>query len=142
MNTITPCVLYEDVASALAFLSRAFGFTETLRYDDPAGYVSHAEMRYGDCTIMLGDPGPNYRSPKHLGATTVQLHLQVDDVDALCARAREAGAEITSDPEDRAYGDRSFSTTDPEGHVWTFAQHLRDVPAEEWGAVSSPMKSP
>jgi len=136
--TVTPCLLYEDVAAALDFLTRAFGFTETLRYDDPAGYVSHAEMRHGDGAIMLGDPGPDYRGPKRLGATTVQLHVQVDDADALCARAHSAGAEITREPEDHPHGERSFSATDPEGHVWTFGQTLRDVPAEEWGAVSRP----
>ena len=136
--TVTPCLLYEDVATALEFLSRAFDFTETLRYDDPAGYVSHAEMRHGDSVIMLGDPGPSYRGPIRLGATTVQLHVQVDDVDALCARARKAGAQITRELEDQPYGERNFSATDPEGHVWTFGQTLREVPAEEWGAVSKP----
>ena len=136
--TVTPCLLYEDVAAALEFLSRAFDFTETLRYDDPAGYVSHAEMRLGDGLIMLGDPGPSYRSPGRLGGTTVQLHVQVDDVDALCARARSAGAQITREPEDQPYGERSFSATDPEGHVWTFGQTLRAVSPEEWGAVTPP----
>ncbi len=136
--TVTPCLLYEDVAAALEFLARAFDFTETLRYDDPAGYVSHAEMRLGDGAIMLGDPGPSYRGPARLGGTTVQLHVEVDDVDALCARARSAGATVTREPEDQSYGERSFSATDPEGHVWTFGQTLREVSPEEWGAVSSP----
>lgn len=128
MTLVTPCLLYEDVESALTFLTRVFGFVETLRYDDPAGYVSHAEMRHGKATIMLGDPGPDYRGPKRLGATTVQLHVDVDDVEAVHERAHEAGADIT--------GERSFTATDPEGHVWTFGQTVRTVPAEEWGAVT------
>lgn len=132
MNTVTPYLLYEDVASALAFLSRAFGFTETLRYDDPAGYISHAEMRCGDGIIMLGDPGPSYRNPQRLGAVTVQIHVQVDDVDAAYARSRDAGAVITREPEDHADGERRFSATDPEGHLWTFGRQFRDVPVSQW----------
>lgn len=132
MNTVTPYLLYEDVASSLAFLSRAFGLTETLRYDDPAGYISHAEMRHGDGTIMLGHPGPAYRSPIHLGTTTVQIHVQVNDVDTACVRARDAGAVITSELEDHTDGERRFSATDPEGHVWTFGHTFRDVPVSQW----------
>ncbi|WP_104129421.1 glyoxalase/bleomycin resistance/extradiol dioxygenase family protein [Cryobacterium sp. N21] len=130
MNAVNPYLLYEDVASALVFLSRAFGFgfgfgfTETLRHDDPSGSISHAEMRRGNGTIMLGDPGPSYRSPKHVRATTVQIHVQVDDVDAAYARARAAGAVITSELEDHADGERRFSVTDPEVHVWTSATHF------------------
>ena len=56
----------------------------------------------------------------------------VDDVDAHYARAKEAGAPLEAEPEDRPYGDRSYRTTDPEGHRWFIAQHVRDVPVEEW----------
>jgi uncharacterized glyoxalase superfamily protein PhnB len=44
----------------------------------------------------------------------------VQDVDAHHARARAAGAEITTEPADQSYGARSYSATDPEGHVWHF----------------------
>jgi uncharacterized glyoxalase superfamily protein PhnB len=29
--------------------------------------------------------------------------------------------------EDRPWGDRTYQATDPEGHQWVFAQHVRDV---------------
>ncbi|MCK0092560.1 VOC family protein [Rhodococcus sp. HNM0563] len=137
MNTVTPHLLYEDVESALSFLTRTFGFEETLRYNDPAGYVSHAEMRLGEAVIMLGDPGPDYRGPGRRGGATVQIHVQVDDVDSLYRRAQEAGAKITADLEDQSYGDRSFSADDPEGHAWTFGQTIREVAPEDWGAVAT-----
>jgi hypothetical protein len=46
-------------------------------------------------------------------------------------RAKKAGAEIIDEPADRFYGDRRYSTTDPEGHHWYFAQHVRDVSVKE-----------
>ena len=45
----------------------------------------------------------------------------VDDVDAHYERAKKAGANITGEPEDRPYGDRVYSVSDPEGHDWFFA---------------------
>lgn len=136
MQTITPYLLYEDVEKALAFLSQAFGFEEVLRYADSGGYISHAEMRKGDGSIMLGDPGNEYRNPKRLGAATVQIYLEVDDVDAAYERAKAGGAEIIEEPSDQEYGDRRFGARDPEGHSWWFAQRVREVAPADWGATT------
>jgi uncharacterized glyoxalase superfamily protein PhnB len=137
MQTITPYLLYEDVAAAIDWLARAFGFEERLRFADESGRVTHAELTLGDGELFLGSPGPGYRNPTQLGAATCLTHVYVDDVDAHCARAREAGAVIHAEPEDQAYGDRRYDAEDPEGHRWSFAQLLREVPAEEWGATSA-----
>jgi PhnB protein len=134
-STITPYLLYEDVAGALDFLTRAFGFEEILRYTGPEGYVNHAEMRIGDGVIYLGDPGGDYRNPAHLGATTQMVCVVVDDVDAIFQRARAAGAEITEEPTDQPYGERRFMARDPEGHGWSIAQAIADVAPEDWGAT-------
>ena len=134
---ITPYLLYEDVPGALDWLSKAFGFRERLRFTGHDGTVDHAEMEHGDGLIMLGDPGGSYRNPKHSGSVTVQLHVYVDDVDAHCEQARAAGATILSEPADQDYGDRRYDAEDPEGHHWSFAQHLRDVAAADWGATEA-----
>jgi PhnB protein len=135
--TITPYLLYEDVAAALDFLTRAFGFEEVLRYTGDEGYVNHAEMRLGDDVIYLGDPGPQYRNPDKLGGPTVLVGVSdLDDVDALCERARAAGAQITQEPTDQAYGERRFGAADPEGHHRHFSQPIADVSPEDWGATT------
>jgi uncharacterized glyoxalase superfamily protein PhnB len=135
MQTITPYLLYEDVDAAMEFLSRAFGFEEILRYTGSEGYVNHAEMRIGDGTIFLGDPGDQYRNPKQLGQETVGIYVIVDDVDATFERARTAGAEIKEEPAEQEYGERRFTARDAEGHYWFFGQPTREVAPEEWGAV-------
>jgi uncharacterized glyoxalase superfamily protein PhnB len=134
MQTITPYLLYKDVAAAIEWLSQAFGFEERLRYADGSGTVTHAELTLGDGEVFVGHPGPGFRNPKELGVFSDLTHVYVDDVDAHCARAREAGATIHAEPEDQVYGDRRYDAEDPEGHRWSFAQLLREVPAEEWGA--------
>jgi uncharacterized glyoxalase superfamily protein PhnB len=132
---ITPYLLYVDVAAALDWLSRAFGFEERGdRFTGPDGKVNHAEMKLGSGIVMMGCPGPDYRNPKQLGHRTQQLYVYVEDVDAHCARARAAGADIEQEPTDQFYGDRTYAAADPEGHHWYFAQHVRDVSPEEMKA--------
>lgn len=135
-QTITPYLLYASCEQALDFLARAFGAEEVLRYTGPAGYVTHAETRLGDGSVFMGNPGEGYRGPREAGET-VGVYVMVDDVDALFERACRAGAEIVSEPADQAYGHRSFSARDPEGHRWYFAQELRAVGPEEWGAATA-----
>jgi PhnB protein len=134
MQTITPYLLYEDVDAALLFLSKAFGFKEELRYTGEAGYVNHAEMRLGDGKLFLGDPGDQYQNPKKVGET-VSIYVLVDDVDAHYDRAKAAGAAIDEKPADQEYGERRYSAVDPEGHRWFFAQPIREVAPEAWGAT-------
>jgi PhnB protein len=134
-QTITPYLLYEDCDAALDFLSRAFGFEEVLRYTGAEGYVNHAETRLGDASVFMGDPGPQYRNPKHTGHESVGIYVIVDDVDAHHEHAVAAGAEITEEPADQDYGHRRYSARDPEGHHWYFAQAVKAVAPEEWGAA-------
>jgi PhnB protein len=133
-SRIAPYLLYEDVAGALDFLSKAFGFRERLRSAEDDGTVTHADMELGGDTIMMGDPGPDYVSPKRGGHPGSQVHVYVDDVEGHFERAKAAGATILAEPKDQPYGDRRYDAEDPEGHRWSFAQRIRDVPPEEWGA--------
>jgi uncharacterized glyoxalase superfamily protein PhnB len=124
VQTIIPYLLYDDAAAALDFISRAFGFEETSRMASPDGRVGHAEMRFGDGKIYLGQP-VQPSSPRSLGGTTVLLYVHVEDVDEHCARSRAAGAEIVDEPADQEYGERRYHCRDLEGHSWYFAQPLR-----------------
>jgi uncharacterized glyoxalase superfamily protein PhnB len=136
MTSITPYVLYDDCAAALDFLTRAFGFEERLRSIAPDGEtVWHAEAALGDAHVYLGDPGDEYRNPARLGAVTLSLYVLLDgDVDEHFERAKAAGAKILEEPADQEYGDRRYAAEDPEGHHWFFAQTIRAVAPEEWGA--------
>jgi len=121
MPRITPYLYYQDVAAALAWLAKAFGFRERMRMPGPDGGIMHAEMELADGVIMLGCPGPEYRNPKRLGQTTQSLYVYVDDVDKHFERARETGAKILEEPADQFYGDRRYGAEDAEGHHWYFA---------------------
>jgi len=57
-----------------------------------------------------------------------QFTIPVDDVDAACAELAARGVELLNGPMDRPWGVRTACFTDPGGHVWEFAQPLRESP--------------
>jgi PhnB protein len=128
---ISPYLLYEDVDGAVDWLIAAFGFRERLRMKGPEGQTVHAEIELGDGVVMMGFPGPDYRNPAHLGGATQLVSVYVDDVDAHHDAAKAAGATIVRELADQFYGDRTYQAQDPEGHQWSFGQHVRDVSPED-----------
>jgi len=139
LSTFSSALSYLDPFAALDFLERAFGFERTMVITDETGALGHAQMTFGNGTIMIGSEwNENRKSPRSVGGKctqTVHVHLD-EDLDAHCARARAAGAVIEAAPEDQFYGDRTYRAVDPEGHVWTFGQTVRAVSRAEAEAES------
>lgn len=134
---IAPMLSYEDPSAAATWLCEQFGFEDLGRFAD-GGRVTHVNLRAGDGIIMIGWPGPEYRSPRHhaeicevarswLASPFVidGVYVRVDDVDAHYARAREGGAKLLSGIEiNEIVGQRQYRVEDVEGHRWMFAQPL------------------
>src|SRR5258705_13869668 len=113
--SITPYLYYEDVGEALKFLAKAFGFRKHGRpMKGPDGKITHAAMRLGDDTIMMGRPPGGYRNPKHLGQATQSLYINVNDLNKHFERAKKANAIILQEPSETGYGQRRYGATDPE----------------------------
>ena len=130
---VIPYLVYENAPRALAFLTEAFGFEERMRMPGENDMVMHAEVALHDNVVMLASAVPDmgHASPQALGKRHTTVMVYVDDVDAHCARAKQAGAKITSELEDKFYGDRMYAAEDPEGHLWFFATHIKDVAPED-----------
>ena len=113
--SITPYLLYENVAGALNFLAKAFGFRKHgIQMSGPDGKINHAAMKLGQDLIIMGYPGPKYKNPRKLGQATRNLYVNVDKH---FERARKAGGTILEEPADtvvavyrRGMGRRNTST--------------------------------
>ena len=129
---ITPMLAIHGAGEAIEFYQRAFGATELFRLTDAGGKVVHAEMKIGDGLFMLAEEHVDYNaSPHKLGDSTVVLHIEVADAEAVFDRAIAAGAKIIFTLRDPFYGERSGRVVDPYGHLWLISQHIEDVsPAE------------
>jgi PhnB protein len=135
---VIPMFSYEDVGHAADWIAEAFGFTETGRWSDESGRVTHVNMELDGGMIMLGYPSPEYESPKHHAEKCEQartwretpyvvdgVYVSVDDIDAHYARAQTAGATILSELEDNTgVGQRQYRAEDLERHRWRFATRL------------------
>ncbi len=132
-HSVTPYLMMDGAAGAIAFYQEAFGATELFRMTDDKGRVGHAEIRIGDSVVMLADthPGTTCCGPRSLGGSTVGLMIYLESVDTVFARALKAGAKSLRPLANQFYGDRSGTLEDPFGHVWTIATHVEDVPPEE-----------
>lgn len=132
--TLSSGVYYRDPWAALEWLEKAFGFERSMVITNPDGSLGHSELRFGDGMIQVGSEWAEFiASPAGLGGKntqTIHIHLR-DGIDAHCARARAAGAAILQEPADQFYGDRTYRARDPEGHVWTFGQTVRQVSRSE-----------
>lgn len=132
--TMASGLAYRDPAAALKWLERAFGFEITMVVQNEDGSIGHSEMRFGDGLVYVGrEWDERHRSPaSQAGVNTQSLHFHLDDgVDAHFERARAAGAVVLREPADQFYGDRSYMVADPEGHVWSFSQTVREMTLEE-----------
>jgi uncharacterized glyoxalase superfamily protein PhnB len=121
---ITPYLLYEDAEAAIEFLTRAFGFREVDRATGAAGGL-HAELEvppHGG-RIYLGQPPHPFQNPATVGRTSL-VHVLVEAVDVHHDRAKAAGARITEELTDTAFGHRRYGCADPQGHAWSFAQPM------------------
>lgn len=132
--TIVPILVYDDVAQAIDWLCRAFGFKECLRAPGPDGAISHAQLAFAEGAIMLGRRGGPFRPPRPDEVTQL-VHVAVEDVDQHFEHAKGHGARILEPPADKPFGERQYTAQDPGGHWWTFSQHVADVAPEEWGAI-------
>ena len=71
------------------------------------------------------------KGPAAYGGSPISLHVYVENVDEVVAKAVAAGAKLIRPVENQFYGDRSGGVVDPFGHTWNIATHIEDVPPDE-----------
>lgn len=132
-HSVTPYLIVRGGADAIEFYKKAFGAVELFRFPSPDGKIGHAEIKIGDSPIMLADEFPDmgYKGPQSIGGSPVSLMIYIDDVDTVFNQAVEAGATVKEALQDKFYGDRIGTVTDPFGHRWHLATHKEDVSMEE-----------
>ena len=119
-----------DTAAAIEFYKKAFGAVEICRMPEPNGSrIMHATVRIGDSMMMMADIFPEYggKGPSELGGSPVVLNIYCDNVDEVVESAAANGAKVNMPPTDMFWGDRYAKLTDPFGHEWSIATHVKDM---------------
>lgn len=86
-------------------------------------------IRIGDSIVMLVDEFPEMGSvgPLTLKGSPMNVHLYVEDADAVFKTALQAGATVKMSLQNMFWGDRYGILVDPFGHIWAIATHLEDL---------------
>jgi len=90
------------------------GFTHEFTYWDLSGF------EYGAVLIYLSGPKQDVNKIAGQGS----IYIFCDEVDDYYKDISAKGARISMPLEDRAYGMRDFSITDPDGNLITFGKSV------------------
>ncbi len=109
----------------------------------PDGTIGHAEIQIGDSVIMIADEYPDlaFLSPKSVGGTPVLLHVYVEDVDSVFARAVAAGATVRREVRDEFLVIGSASSRTRSTIVGVWPAHIEEVSPEEMARRASEIGS-
>ncbi|HEY2094420.1 MAG TPA: VOC family protein [Thermoanaerobaculia bacterium] len=132
LHTVTPYLAGVGAAKLIDFMERAFGAKveeRVPRPDDPEKLM-HSQILIGDSRIELGDVSDV------MDARRFELHLYVEDVDAVYEKAVAAGARTLHAPTDQPYGDREAGIEDPMGNYWYIATHGKEVRPEGFRSIT------
>jgi uncharacterized glyoxalase superfamily protein PhnB len=122
---VWPTFRATDARALIRFLVDVVGFEETAVYGE-GDVVHHAELSWPPGGgVMLGSVRPDDANPEAAPTDPGRFSAYVvtDEPDALCARIRAAGAEVTTELHDTDYGSRDFAIHDPEGNHWYFGTY-------------------
>ena len=135
-----PYLSVTGAKEAVAFYSRVFETEPALLLNMPDGRLMHCEFRFSGARFFLSEELPEHGgtpSPMSLGATTVAIHLYVDDCDEMVAHMKTNGAEVVMVPTDMFWGERFARVQDPFGHAWGITTRLHDMTTAEIQAAAA-----
>lgn len=137
-----PHLIVTDGPRALKFYKDVLGAEEGDNMMAPDGKrLMHGEIVLDGHKLFISDQfseseGGTCKSPSALGGTSVRITIEVDDADAVAARAVSAGARILMPVADMFWGARYGKIVDPFGHEWGINQQIMEQTPEETQAAS------
>ncbi len=111
-NSASPYLVVPDARATLRFLEAVFGAVPLRIVQADDGRLRHAEAKLDDTVIMFADALPSWP------AIACHVHVYVDDVDAVYARALAAGGEPVQAPIRKEDEDKRGGVRDGCGVTW------------------------
>lgn len=132
-GAVSAMLTVSDLAAAVTFYQRAFGFSRRGIMNGPDGKPMHAELTLRGTTLMLGPENSalGKRTAKSIGASPASLFLYVDNVDKVVSKALSLGATGKGPVMDMFWGDRCGTIVDPDGYTWMVGTHKAEPTSKE-----------
>jgi uncharacterized glyoxalase superfamily protein PhnB len=122
-TSISLAVTANDFEKSLAWYQNVLGFSVQLPYVRD-GVTFGAAIVCGETRISLNQDDGKKGVNRVKGQGCHFYFNTAQDIDAVAAHAKAAGAEIREGPSDKPWGVRSFSTADPDGFLITVQKPL------------------
>ena len=135
-----PHLIVSDGLAGIEFYKAAFGVEQGHTMMAPDGKrVLHGDLSLDGHRFFISDEfseaeGGSLKSPQRLGGTAGRITLEVDDADAVVARATAAGARVMMPVADMFWGARYGKIVDPFGHEWGINQQIQDLSEDQMKA--------
>lgn len=148
-TSLTPFLAIAGAAQAIEFYRDILG-ARVVDVTEFSGVVVHADLDFGNGHLQLGEPSPDYKlvPPPSGENDCYSMGLYCEDVDAVVARAAQAGATIREPATTFVSGDRFASIRDPFGIRWSIMSRVEDLSDEqsvrrvaEWAAQQNSQQS-
>ena len=129
-----------SIEETYRFYTTVLGFLPGMTFTGPDGKWAHAGVSLGGINLMFGRTdhvGMDQTLAKTTfaehtkkgnvgGGFSLYINLGMGSVDQYHKTVRERGGKTLGDPETKWWGDRTFSITDPDGYVLTFAESVQE----------------
>jgi len=133
-----PVIMTGNVQETAAFYQRHFQFEPLFSAD---WYVHLQSTEDEKVTLAILDGNHETIPPGHHGqASGILLNFEVEDVDAIYIRLKQAGLPILLDIRDEDFGQRHFITADPNGVLIDVIKPI--PPSEDFAAQYEPSVLP
>ncbi len=112
----------EDLETAKQFYQKVFNLPVTFEDDNSAVFKFGTTLN----NLLRNTAAKELIEPAKVASREVGSRfvftIDVDDVDAMCAKLIARGVQLLNGPMDRPWGIRTASFMDPGGHIWEIAK--------------------
>lgn len=122
LRAFQPGLTVGDLAASMRFYTDVLGFVVGERWTDKKVLLG-ASLKAGACSLRLSQDNWAKGRDRRKGEGVRLWCETVQDIDALAARIRGAGVQLTQEPKDQPGGMRMLELDDPDGYHLTIVRN-------------------
>ncbi|HVH27529.1 MAG TPA: VOC family protein [Vicinamibacterales bacterium] len=126
LRALEPSLTVDDIERSVHFYTDVLGFIVAERWTE-GGRLLGVNLKAGSCELGLSQDDWAKGRDRTKGIGVRIWCRTAQDIDALAARIKAAGGQLTAEPEDQSWGVRSLAVDDPDGYHLAIYQERTDA---------------
>jgi predicted enzyme related to lactoylglutathione lyase len=114
LRSVEPALTVDDIERSLRFYTNVLGFVVGERWEE-GGQLRGVSLKAGACSLGLSQDDWSKGRDRKKGEGISLWCATAQDIDALAARIKAAGARLAQEPSDSPEGGRMLAVDDPDG---------------------------